>query len=57
MYVINPSFFYFIIYCYNMFQNKFENKIFENGGNIIFGKTMLKKTCSAEPNAARTGLI
>jgi len=37
MYVINPSFLYFIVHCYKMFQNKFETKIFENGGDIILG--------------------
>jgi len=37
MYVINPSFLYFIVHCYNMFQNKFEIKIFENGRDIILG--------------------
>jgi len=38
MYVINPSFLYFIVHCYKMFQNTFEIKIFEhiNGGDIIF---------------------
>jgi len=35
MYVINLNFLYFIVHCYNMFQNKFEIKIFENGGDII----------------------
>jgi len=37
MYVINPSFLYFIIHCHKMFENKFEIKIFENGGDIILG--------------------
>jgi len=37
MYVINSSFFYFIVHYYNMFQNKFEIKIFENDRDIILG--------------------
>jgi len=60
MYVINiylsPSFLYFIVHCYKMFQNKFEIKIFENGGNIIF-VDYVEKTCSAIPDVTRTRLI
>jgi len=37
MYVINPNFLYFMVHCYKMIQNKFEIKIFENGGDIILG--------------------
>jgi len=37
MYIINPSFLYFILHCYKMFQNKFEIEIFENDGDIILG--------------------
>jgi len=40
MHVVNPSFLYFIVHynnIYNMFQSKFEIKIFENGGDIILG--------------------
>jgi len=37
MYVINPSFLYFTVHSYKMFQNKFEIKIFENDGDIILG--------------------
>jgi len=39
-----------------MFQNKFEIKMFENG-DIILGQDHVEKTCSAVPDAARTGLI
>jgi len=44
-----------------MFQNKFEIKIFENGGDIILGvrlwPTMLKKRAPRLPDVTRTGLI
>jgi len=43
MYVINPSFLYFIVHYYEMFQNKFEIKIFENGEDIIFGARLCCK--------------
>jgi len=44
MYVINPSFLYFIVHYYKIFQNKFEIKIFENCGDIIL---------DARPNVLR----
>jgi len=56
MYVINPSFLYFIVYCYNVFQNKFEIKIFENDSDILVAKHV-EKTYFAVSNTARTGLI
>jgi len=43
MYVINPSFLYFIVHYYKMFQNKFEIKIFKNGGDIILGVRPCRK--------------
>jgi len=56
MYVINPSFLYFIVHCYNMFQNKFGIKIFERYYSRCKTK-IFEKTCSAVTDAARTKLI
>jgi len=43
MYVINSNFLYFIVHCYNIFQNKFEIKIFKNGRDIILDARLCKK--------------
>jgi len=57
MYVINPSFLYFIVHYYKMFQNKFEIKIFWKMEMLSLVQDYVEKPCSAVSDVTRTELI
>jgi len=55
MYVINPSFLYFIVHRYKMFQNK--SKYLKIAEILSSVQDHVEKTCSAISDVTRTGLI